>query len=82
MTRPSLLNYATQPQDAAEPVVPKHSPKSPRRPATEEIVQTSFRLPRSRWKRLQELSIDERSSAQSIIVRAIEREFAALGLKF
>lgn len=81
MARPSLFDYAVQPQSAAEPVASKQAPKS-RRAATEEIIQTSFRLPRSRWKRLQELSIDERSSAQSIIVRALEREFAALGLKF
>lgn len=81
MTRPSLLDYAAPPQNAAEPVATKQSPKS-HRATTEEIIQTSFRLPRSRWKRLQELSIDERSSAQAIIVRALEREFAALGLKF
>lgn len=81
MTRPSLLDYASQPQAAAEPAASKQQSRSRRAP-TEEIIQTSFRLPRSRWKRLQELSIDERSSAQAIIVRALEREFAALGLKF
>ena len=81
MPRPSLLDYASQPQNATEPAASKQLPKS-RRATPEEIIQTSFRLPRSRWKRLQELSIDERSSAQSIIVRALEREFAALGLKF
>jgi len=48
----------------------------------EEIIQTSFRLPRSRWAKLQELSIAERSSVQAIIVGALEAEFARRGLAF
>lgn len=48
----------------------------------EEIIQTSFRLPRSRWAKLQQLSIAERSSVQAIIVGALEAEFARRGLAF
>lgn len=49
---------------------------------TEELVQTSFRLPLSRWKKLQQLSIEERTSVQSILVSALELEFARRGLSF
>lgn len=48
----------------------------------EELIQTSFRLPRSRWAKLQELSIAERSSVQAIIVGALEAEFTRRGLAF
>lgn len=48
----------------------------------EEVIQTSFRLPRSRWRKLQELCLDERASVQSIIVGALETEFAKRGLSF
>lgn len=48
----------------------------------EEVIQTSFRLPRSRWKKLQALSIEERASVQSIIVTALEAEFRKRGLTF
>lgn len=48
----------------------------------EEVIQTSFRLPRSRWKKLQELSIDQRASVQSIIITALEAEFAKRGIRF
>ena len=51
-------------------------------PPAEEIIQTSFRMPRSRWKKLQELAIDQRVSVQSIILGALEGEFAKRGLKF
>ena len=51
-------------------------------PAAEELIQTSFRLPRSRWARLQQLHIDERLSVQSIIVAALEAEFARRGREF
>lgn len=47
-----------------------------------DVVQMSFRLPRARWKRLRELSLDERSSVQSIIVAALEAEFARRGISF
>lgn len=57
-------------------------PPGKRPTPTEEIIQTSFRLPRSRWKRLQELSIEERASVQSIVVRALEAEFERRGLSF
>lgn len=48
----------------------------------EELVQTSFRLPRSRWRKLHDLSLDERSSVQAIIVQALEAEFAKRGITF
>lgn len=48
----------------------------------EELVQTSFRLPRGRWRKLHELSLDERSSIQAIIVQALEAEFAKRGVIF
>jgi hypothetical protein len=50
--------------------------------AKEEVIQTSFRLPRSRWTRLQQLSIEERITVQSIIVSALEKEFEARGKDF
>jgi predicted DNA-binding ribbon-helix-helix protein len=48
----------------------------------EELIQTSFRLPRSRWKKLHELSLDDRLSVQAIIVSALEAEFERRGLSF
>lgn len=51
-------------------------------PTAADVVQMSFRLPRARWKRLRELSLDERSSVQSIIVAALEAEFARRGMSF
>lgn len=77
MTRPSLLDYQVA-QEVA-PVAPK--PRQ-QKVATEEVIQTSFRLPRSRWKKLQELSIDERKPVQAIIIGALANEFAKRGLKF
>lgn len=51
-------------------------------PPVEEVIQTSFRLPRSKWARLRQLSIDERLSVQAIIVAALESEFERRGRKF
>lgn len=48
----------------------------------EEIIQTSFRLPRGRWTKLQLLGIEERLSIQSIIVSALEAEFKRRGKSF
>lgn len=77
--RPSLMDY----QAAQEPSgQASASSKRAKTPTTEELIQTSFRLPRSRWKRLQELSIDQRCSVQAILVSALEGEFAKRGLKF
>lgn len=56
--------------------------KHPKKIEVDELVQTSFRLPKSRWKKLRELSLDERASVQSIIVSALEAEFARRGLVF
>ena len=77
-TRPSLMDY----QAAQEPSSVPDRPTAKRAKATEEVIQTSFRLPRSRWKRLQEMSIDERRSVQAIVIAALEGEFAKKGLKF
>jgi hypothetical protein len=60
----------------------RDAPRKPPVRAAEELIQTNFRLPRSRWKRLQELSIDNRASVQSIILGALEAEFARHGLPF
>jgi hypothetical protein len=82
-TRPSLANY----QQTSVPALASTAQTTPRKgskkaAAAEEVIQTSFRLPRSRWKRLQELSIDQRASVQSIIISALEADFAKRGLKF
>ena len=50
--------------------------------ANDQLVQTSFRLPKNRWRSLRDLSLDERASVQSVIVRALEAEFAKLGREF
>lgn len=80
--RPSLIAF----QAAQAPGAPQEIIESRRRknsqPPLEEVIQTSFRLPRSRWKRLQELAIDERRSVQSILVEALEDAFAKKDLKF
>jgi len=60
----------------------KTAAKRTRPMKTEELVQTSFRLPLSRWKKLQGLSIDERRSVQAILVSALEAEFSKRGLLF
>ena len=60
----------------------KGTPRKRPVPAVEEVIQTSFRLPRNRWKKLQELSIENRASVQSIIVGALEAEFAKRGMTF
>lgn len=49
---------------------------------SEEIIQTSFRLPRSRWTKLQQHLIEERLSVQAFIVAAIEAEFQRQGKTF
>jgi hypothetical protein len=81
-TRPSLSAFqAAQASPVAQQIdAPRR--KKPTAGAAEEVIQTSFRLPRSRWKRLQEVSIDERRSVQSVIVEALEEAFAKKGLKF
>lgn len=76
--RPSLMDYQAAQESSAQASTASKRAKTP----TEEVIQTSFRLPRSRWKKLQELSIDRRCSVQSIIVSALEGEFAKNGLKF
>lgn len=84
----SLTQFAAK-KEAPAPEVTK-APKTPKKmkapaatgPSDEEIIQTSFRLKRSQWAKMQELSIHERMTVQSILVSALEREFAARGLSF
>lgn len=68
--------------ETRRPTAGKKHDVAAKQSATEEIIQTSFRMPRSRWKKLQELAIDQRVSVQSIILVALEGEFAKRGLKF
>lgn len=68
-------------QQAAIAVSARQPGKS-KRSAAEEVIQLSFRLPKSRWKRLRELGLDERASVQSLIVSALEAEFERRGLAF
>lgn len=65
-------------QRATEPRKTSTRQKKPK----EELVQTSFRLSRSRWRKLHELSLDERSSVQAIIIKALEAEFGKRGITF
>ena len=84
----SLTQFAVKKEAPAAEVT--KLPKAPKKmkapaatePADEEIIQTSFRLKRSKWAKLQELSIHERMTVQMILVTALEREFAARGLAF
>lgn len=81
--RPSLSNYQAAQVTVTLPVSESKSPaKRTKTMQAEELIQTSFRLPRSKWKRLQELSIDERRSVQAILVAALEAEFSKRGLPF
>jgi hypothetical protein len=80
--RPSLSQHQHDQSLALGSVAHDKSRKKATTTEAEEVIQTSFRLPRSRWRRLQELSIDQRASVQSIIVAALEREFASRGLTF
>lgn len=80
--KPSLMTYVAAqvpPQDGPPPALKR---KAPKRQSAEEIIQTSFRLTRSQWRRLHELALDERASVQALIVHALEQEFARRGLKF
>jgi RNase H-fold protein (predicted Holliday junction resolvase) len=81
--RPSLSNYQAAQVAVSSPVAEsKSSTKRTKTTQSEELIQTSFRLPRSKWKKLQELSIDERRSVQAILVAALEAEFSKRGLSF
>lgn len=80
--RPSLSAFQAAQTSPASTQVDEPKRKKTAADASEEVIQTSFRLPRSRWKRLQEVSIDERRSVQSVIVEALEQAFAKKGLKF
>jgi len=72
------------------PTTLSYSKKRPRsststvasRDGGEEVIQTSFRLPRSRWTRLQQLIIEERQTVQSLVITALEAEFERRGKDF
>jgi hypothetical protein len=78
---PPSIPAAPDADQAQQPVKPKRGRKASIQSA-EELVQLGFRLPRSRWSRLHEAAIHDRSSVQAIVVEALERHFSARGLKF
>lgn len=79
-TRPSLADFQNAQVETDVPGV--HSVPAKKSKNSEELIQTSFRLPRSKWKKLQELSIDDRKSVQALLIEALEISFAKRGLKF
>lgn len=82
INHPPLLQATSEPLLASESSSEPARKSSVKKKSAEELIQTSFRLPRSRWKKLQELAIDERRSVQSILVEAIDGVFSKKGLKF
>lgn len=76
--RPSLADFQNAQVQPETPATIKKTKASHK----EELIQTSFRLPRSRWKKLQELAIDQRTSVQAVLVESLEDVFNKKGLKF
>ena len=76
-TKPSIYDFMAP----NTPPVAVEKPKVVRREG-EEIVNLTFRMPRSRWKHLAELSISDRVSLQSLIMHALEEDFKRRGLRF
>ncbi len=74
MSKPSLSDFMT----ATEPVAKLADKPSVKQ--SEKIINMTIRLPQSRWKRLADLSTDERKSIQAIVVEALEAEFSRRGL--
>ena len=79
--RPSLADFQNAQVQTDAPGTDSVPPKKSKS-FKEELIQTSFRLPRSKWKKLQELSIDDRKSVQALLIEALEISFAKRGLKF
>jgi hypothetical protein len=73
---PSLTDFL-KPGPAAAPAAEK-----PAKPSSEEIVNITFRLPRSQWARLSNLAINERSSLQQLLLAALKADFERRGLPF
>ena len=63
------------------PEAPAVAPK-PSRPKGEEIINMTIRLPRSKWKRVADLSTDTRKSIQKITEEAYREYFEKRGLPF
>lgn len=81
--RTRLSNNQAAPVAVSSPIIESKLPaKRTKTAQSEELIQTSFRLPLSKWKKLQELSIDERRSVQAILIGALEAEFSKRGLLF
>lgn len=74
MTKPSLTDFT---QEAA----PEPKAEKPLKNG-EQIINMTIRLPQSRWKRLADLSTDERKPRQAIVVEALEAYYAKRGLPF
>jgi hypothetical protein len=74
MNKPSLSDFMS-----ATETVTKTADKSSAKQG-EKIINMTIRLPQSRWKKLADLSTDERRSIQAIVVEALEAEFTRRGL--
>lgn len=74
MNKPSLSDFMS----ATEPVT--KTADKPSAKQGEKIINMTIRLPQSRWKKLADLSTDERRSIQAIVVEALEAEFTRRGL--
>jgi hypothetical protein len=74
MSKPSLSDFmaVTSPEPTQKP---DRQVKS-----GDQIINMTIRLPHSRWKKLADLSTDERKSIQAIVVQALEAEFSRRGL--
>ena len=74
--KPSLMGFMNKP---AAPELAAAQRKTDK-PAGEEIVKSSYRCSRSRWKQLRDLATDEKTSFQEIMDRSLKAEFDRLGL--
>lgn len=74
MNKPSLSDFV----GSASPTVKEAKVKQEKK--GEKIINMTIRLPQSRWKRLADLSTDERKPIQTIVVEALEAEFARRGM--
>lgn len=54
----------------------------PVKPEGEEIINMTIRLPRSKWKRVADMSTDNRESIQKITMDAYKEYFEKRGLPF
>jgi hypothetical protein len=73
--KPSITDFMKP-----EPVAPVA--EKPAKPSSEEIVNITFRLPRSQWAKLSNLATNERSSLQQLLLAALKADFERRGLPF